>query len=384
MMRVHLPGECEDIVRLQKRAGRAALLESECEALSLLYDRVSVEGPSEEEEILALLTRPFSRRLAIPEYYQYTSLHVYGWFLSHYRRDPLRGSLVALHTTLVDLLSVEEQGARLGEATPAYIHERIRGLRGLLGQLDEIPVDRNGPLFVADVLKGSKKDAQEQWRAFVLARCTGFPKSQVHDEYIFLRSVHACEIVFFQVRWLALRISEMIAVDRKEAVFLLGQLTSFAELLNKIFDVLKTMSPERFMSFRAQTGNASAVQSLNHHAMEIAVFGFDPGRASVFDGFEHLKRLNEPLFREHASLRSVVEATADGALAEGFAKLDRCLLRWRGGHYGFARKYLPVDIKGSGGTEGAPYLKRFIKKDDCQSGGQRPGTDSELARFFFC
>nr|UQE86020.1 tryptophan 2,3-dioxygenase [Archangium gephyra] len=382
-MRVHLPGYCEDIAQRQKKAGRAALPAAEREELSRLYDRVSVEGPTEEEEILALLTRPFSRRLAIPEYYQYTSLHVYDWFLSHYREDLLRGSIVALHTTLVDLLSVEEQEARSDEAPPAYLHERIRGLRGLLGQLDEIAVDRNGPVFVADVLKDSKKDATEQWRAFVLARCTGFRRSTAHDEYIFLRSVHACEVVFFLVRWLALRVTERIEAERKEAVFLLGQLTAFADLLNRIFDVLKTMSPERFMSFRAQTGAASAVQSLNHHAMEIAIFGFDPKRASVFDGFEHLKRLNEPLFREHESLRSVIAAAADGELAEGFAKLDRCLLRWRGGHYGFARKYLPADIKGSGGTEGAPYLKRFIKKDDCLSGGQSPGVDGELARFYF-
>lgn len=365
-----LSDRCENIARMQRSRGRIALTDAERDDLASLYDESVANQFSEDVEIVRLLTRSFSRSESIPEYYRYTSLHVYDWFLAHYRDDPVCASVIAMRATLVNLVARERTETNRHDTAPGHIEERLARLGRLLDQIDTMVLNPAGTVRGRDLADRAERDAALRWQLFLLVQCTGFPQSNDHNEHVFLRSVHACELVFYLVRWIACRTTLAVNARESDAAFWLAQLATCAALLNGIFHVLKTLSPQQFMSFREATGAASAVQSVNFHLMEIAVYGYDPRKAEVFDRFSHLQELNDPPFRHHRSLREAVLGASDPKLIAAFAKAERILLTWRGRHYGFGRLYLSNDIKGSGGTEGAGYLKRFVDKNDFLPGDQ--------------
>ncbi|MGC0417968.1 tryptophan 2,3-dioxygenase family protein [Embleya sp. AB8] len=375
-----LPDDAEDMVRMQGARGRAGLTEAVRNRLATRHDDTTLgAGSGPEQEIVRLLTRPFSRKEQIPEYYRYTSLHVYDWFLAHYPDDPIAAGIVAIQATVADLTAREAARAEQpGEAAP-YLPERLDRLRQLVARLDEVVVDPVGPLRGADLRERAKNDATLRWRLFVLTRCTAFPQSADANEHIFLRSVHSCELGFYLVRWAACRaITAIMAGDHPTAAFRIEQVGACSELLNAVFHTLKTLSPEQFMAFREATGAASAVQSLNFHLAELALFGYDPRKFEVFSRFGHLRMLNDPPYRDHRPLRAAVADSASPELTTAFDAVERSLLNWRGRHYGFGRLYLPRQLKGSGGTEGAGYLKTFVNKDSCLPGEPGPVHEAML------
>jgi tryptophan 2,3-dioxygenase len=365
-----LPGRGEGIARMQRARGRIALTDAERNVLSALYDESVVNQSSEDAEVVRLLTRSFSRGENIPEYYRYTSLHVYDWFLAHYRDDLVCASVIAMRTTLVDLVAHERTEADRHDTAPEHIGERLARLERLLDQIDTMVLNPAGTVRGRDLADRAERDAALRWQLFLLIQCTGFPQSDDHNEYMFLRSVQVCDIVFYLIRWIACRATLAVNSREFDAAFWLDQLATCAALLDGIYHVLKTLSPQQFMNFREATGDSSAVQSINFHLMEIAVYGYDPRKTEVFDRFSHLQELNNSSFRHHWSLREAVRAVSDPKLTAVFAKVERILLAWRGRHYGIARLYLPKNIKGSGGTDGAAYLKRFVDKNDFLPGVQ--------------
>lgn len=71
-----LPAACAELAAWLHATPLAELPDDEVLRLSERYE-AAVAGPeTHENEILRLLTRSFSRRLDIPEYYRYTGLHV--------------------------------------------------------------------------------------------------------------------------------------------------------------------------------------------------------------------------------------------------------------------------------------------------------------------
>lgn len=373
-----------EIAGLQRVRGRSGLDDSELDLLAKLHDGVdNIPGEDEETVVTGLLTRPFSGRLTIPEYYQYTCMHVYGWFLGQYPEDPVGGALLMAHATLADLVAVE-RAAWTDADRPDHIVERIKGLDDVLASLRDVPVDRIANIRVGDLVDRAAADPALRRRLGLLVECTRFLRSDRHEEHIFLRSVQACEMLFFLIRRLAV---EVVATQHEfpgRAVGRLAQAEDCARLLNEIFQVLRTLSPELFMSFRDATGAASAVQSLNFHAMDIAVYGYDPRKVEVFESIGHLAVFNDPDVQDHRSLSAALAETQDAALAEGWRRLDRVLSKWRGGHYRFARTYLSSGTKGSGDTEGAVYVKKFLKKDVCLVGANPFGGLPLLSGFLYC
>ncbi|MFE3498978.1 tryptophan 2,3-dioxygenase family protein [Kitasatospora sp. NPDC059160] len=363
-MEPRLPEHCAHIVRIQRERGRAALAPERLDELAGYHDRPPPPADGEadgEAELLGLLTRPFSRTTDIPRYYRYTDLHVFDWFLDQRPDDQLTGAAEALAVSLTALLAVE-RAAPAGAIDPATSAERQQRLRAPLDRVAELTFDPAGAVPLGEALRARENDPRARWNRFVLAECTGFPQSDKHDEHLFLRSVHACEMVFFLVRALVLRAAETCAGDRREARTRLRQAVLTAELLNGVFSALWTMSPERFMEFRAETGDASAVQSMNYHAMEIVLYGLDPEKEKVLAEYGHLAELRGILAEEWQAQGARVRAAGDGEMDRHLDALLRVLRRWRGRHYGFAVRYLTPELTGSGGTEGANYLKKFVEK----------------------
>ncbi|MFJ9691438.1 hypothetical protein [Kitasatospora sp. NPDC101183] len=355
------------LARLQRERGRSLLEQTDRDYLAAVHAQALSAGNSEDAETTRLLTRPFSTELPIPDYYRYTCMHVYSWFLDRYPEDPVDGALLALHETLADLVEVE-RAAWDEDARPQHVVERIELLTGVLAKIRAVPLDPVAGVSVGDRLRHVAADPVLGRRLALLVECSRFPRSDEHEEYIFLRSVQASEMVFFVLRRLATEVAAGMETFPARSAFRLAQANECAELVSAIFEALTTLTPEAFMTFREATGQASAVQSMNYHAMEIALFGFDPRKAEVFARIDHLVVFNDPDVQAHRSLAAAAEDAENEMLTAGWRQLDRTMARWRGSHYRFARTYLPVGTKGSGNTEGAGYVRKFMKKDVCLVG----------------
>jgi tryptophan 2,3-dioxygenase len=377
-----LPGHAEALAERLATTALAELTDGEIADLSRRYDEALEGLATEENEIVLLLTRPFTRRLVIPEYYRYTGLHVFDWFLSR-QDDVFGGCLLAAHATLSELARVEREEADRHAVVPAHIAERLRRLHLLIDQAGEMYVTPGSMLSGTDLVSHAREDERLAWQLSVLKRCSGFRRSDKHDEHIFIRSVQACEVTFFMIRWVARQAILVLEIDRAEFSFRMEQLAACSELLNAIFHMLKTLSPELFMGFRDATGDASALQSLNYHLMELVVYGYDERKAETFAQFAHLGQINNSQLRELRSLRDAARTSADPEVAALFSVVERHLLQWRGRHYGMGRTYLP-NITGSGGTEGAGYLKRFVGKTGLPSGSRIDDPEELVSRFAFC
>ncbi|MFJ4706838.1 hypothetical protein ACIP6I_18595 [Streptomyces anulatus] len=376
-----LTDQQREIARLQRMRGRACLEPAEAEALATLHDSL-LPDPGGADEATALLTRPVSRELEIPEYYRYTCLHVYGWFLDFFPDDPVAGALLALHTTLADLLEVE-RAAWVAGTGPECGDERIKRLDHATVTVRATVVNHLLQVRIGDLVDRAAADPELARRTALLAECTRFPRSDRHEENLFLRAVQCCETLFFLVRRLAVETAATKDEFPARAAARLELAGVCAGLLNDVFSILRTLTPEGFMTFRDFTGAASAVQSLNYHTMEISIYGYDPRKAEVFENVDHLEVLNSEGVRSHHPLSAALADTADQRLEKGWAELDRALAKWRGGHYRFARTYLPSDTPASGGTDGAAYVKRFVKKDACVAGADPFGGLPLLSGFLY-
>ncbi|OLF09096.1 hypothetical protein BLA60_21165 [Actinophytocola xinjiangensis] len=377
-----LPGRSDALARRLAGTALAHLDDASVSALSADHERLLEDPATEEGDVLLLLTRQFSLSLPIPDYYRYTTLHVVEWFLSQHD-DAFGASLLAIHATLTELSRLERKEAGRHTTVPEHLVERLRRLHPLIDQVTEMYIAPYSPLRGVNLVEGVDGDEQLARGLTILKRCTGFRRSDKHDEHVFLRMVIACELVFYMIRWTARQAIRAIGEDRAEFLFRMGQLTACSELLSAIFHVLRTLSPELFLSFREETGNASAVQSMNYHLMELVVYGYDGRKEEIFTKLDHLRPIRSDELRAFRSLRDVVTESGDQELVDAFRAVDRALLTWRGRHYGFGRAYLP-DMQGSGGTEGAAYLKRFVNKDGLPSGARLRDTEDLLSRFAFC
>ncbi|MFJ3663406.1 hypothetical protein ACIPPM_23395 [Streptomyces sp. NPDC090119] len=357
---LQFPGRCDEVIQLQQRAGRQALTADERDLLAKLYEETYTDRRG-GSEVMRLLTRSFSRE-PIPEYYRYSSLHVYSWFLGLHPTEPVIGAVLALEATLADLDAVERRAApRLTAAD--HTEERLRRLDALREQIGRLRVETGGDTTAAEIICRARDDGLARWQALVLTRCSGFLASDDHHENIFLRSVQACELAFYLIRYFAVRARMSIGRGQGQAHALMAQLAHYVELPSHIFHMLQTLTPDLFLAFRDATGEASAVQSLNYHMMELVMYGYDARKTEAYSRFDHLHDLTVPPLRSVRSLRVAVLKSGDPELTEALAGIERTLLTWRGRHYGFGRRYLP-GVKGSGGTEGAGYLKRFVHKDN--------------------
>jgi tryptophan 2,3-dioxygenase len=376
---LQLPGRCDEIAELQERAGRIELTADDREMLVKLYDEARTED-SATSEVMRLLTRPFSRE-PIPEYYRYSKLHVYDWFLELHPAEPLVGAVLALDATLADLAEVERSAApRLTEAD--HPQERARRLDLLREQIGLLPVEIGGGTTAAEVIERARNDDLARWQAYVLTRCSGFLASGDHHEHLFLRAVQSCELAFYLIRFLTVRARRSIDRADGEAPGLMALLARYAELPNHVFHLLQTLTPDLFLRFRDATGEASAVQSLNYHLMELVLYGHDARKVEAYLRFEHLRELTVPPPSSARPLCDAVAEAADPELVEALGAVERALLTWRGRHYGFGRRYLP-GVKGSGGTEGAGYLKRFVHKDGLVPEPSAPAPGRDLLGFAF-
>jgi len=228
------------------------------------------------------------------------------------------------------------------------------------------------------------------------------PLSGAHDELLFIIQHQTSEL------WMKLAIHEirsaMAALRRDELLPAFKMLTRVArifEQLNNAWDVLRTMTPSEYTTFRASLGQSSGFQSFQYRAIEflagnrnaamlaphahraevtaaleeilaapslydealrlLARQGFDIGADALRQDWRGSREANDAV-RE--AWRAVYAAPDRHwllyELAEKLVDFEDYFRRWRFNHVTTVERIIGLK-RGTGGTSGVSYLRKMIE-----------------------
>jgi tryptophan 2,3-dioxygenase len=223
-----------------------------------------------------------------------------------------------------------------------------------------------------------------------------------HDEMLFIIQHQTSEL------WMKLALHELdaarqaIASDRtREAFKMLARISRIFEQLNNAWDVLRTMTPSDYTTFREGLGQSSGFQSHQYRLIEFAVgnrnlallrphahrpdtlalLQAELARPSLYDeALRHLARAGHPvpadvLLRDLSQawvarddVRAVWETIYRDPkahweayeLAEKLVDFEDYFRRWRFNHVTTVERVIGFK-RGTGGTSGVNYLKRMLE-----------------------
>ncbi|NTT85678.1 tryptophan 2,3-dioxygenase [Tabrizicola fusiformis] len=223
-----------------------------------------------------------------------------------------------------------------------------------------------------------------------------------HDEMLFIIQHQTSEL------WMRLALHEleaaraMIAADRaREAFKMLARIARIFEQLNNAWEVLRTMTPSDYTTFREGLGQSSGFQSWQYRLIEYAVgnrnlamlrphahradltakLEAELARPSLYDeALRHLARAGLPvpadvLARDlrqawvaHPGVQAVWETVYRDPqqyweayeLAEKLMDFEDYFRRWRFNHVTTVERVIGLK-RGTGGTSGANYLRKMLE-----------------------
>lgn len=227
------------------------------------------------------------------------------------------------------------------------------------------------------------------------------PLSDVHDEMLFIIQHQTSEL------WMKLAIHELSAArdalirrDTAPMFKMLARVSRIFEQLNNAWDVLRTMTPADYTTFRASLGPSSGFQSWQYRMIEFVLGNRNP---AMLKPHEHVPDIRAGLAREmarpsfydetvgflfdsldghrnampvprldcpHASdpairarWKIVYEDTETYwtlyELGEKLVDLEDYFRRWRFNHVTTVERVIGFR-RGTGGTSGVPYLRRML------------------------
>lgn len=228
------------------------------------------------------------------------------------------------------------------------------------------------------------------------------PLSDKHDELLFIIQHQTSEL------WMKLALHEMAAAREfimqdsfRQAFKTLTRVARIFEQLNSAWDVLRTMTPNEYVSFRDDLGESSGFQSYQYRLIEYITGNRN---AALLAPHKHRPELTALLEEELArpSLYNVVHAAGlrgglilpadsahrhpreawvfDPAIASGWAEVYRnpqqywvlyelaeklidfedYFRRWRFNHVTTVERIIGFK-RGSGGTAGVSYLRKMLE-----------------------
>ena len=227
------------------------------------------------------------------------------------------------------------------------------------------------------------------------------PLSAAHDEMLFIIQHQTSEL------WMRLALHELhaardtlVAHDIRPAFKLLARVTRIFEQLNSAWDVLRTMTPSDYTTFREALGQSSGFQSAQYREIEFVLGNRNPAmirphahrpdvadrltteltQPSLYDtAVARLTRAvgvpAEAMVRDrskpHAPNAALQAAWAEVyrtpeqhwdlyELAEKLVDLEDYFRRWRFNHVTTVERVIGLK-RGTGGTGGVSYLKRMLE-----------------------
>jgi len=227
------------------------------------------------------------------------------------------------------------------------------------------------------------------------------PLSDAHDEYLFIIQHQTTEL------WMKLALHEMTAIrveiakDNLQPCFkMLTRVARILEQLNSAWDVLRTMTPSEYTTFRDALGQSSGLQSHQYRAIEFIVGNKNPAmlkphahvpsvqsylkqllnETSIYDevlqllarrGFtidaDMLQRDWSQTYQSNDSVREAWHKIySDPAgnwelyeLAEKLIDFEDYFRRWRFNHVTTVERIMGFK-RGTGGTSGVAYLQKML------------------------
>jgi tryptophan 2,3-dioxygenase len=217
------------------------------------------------------------------------------------------------------------------------------------------------------------------------------PRSDEHDEPLFIAIHQVYELWFKQLLHELAHLQEVLAKgDTAHATRTLRRVLSVFKVIVAQVDVLETMTPSQFTSFRARLDASSGFQSAQFRELEAVLGRRDPGvvahhhgspslaaamaRPTLFDSFlaylvvhgypvpsslldrdvtrpwEASEELQSVLLRVYA------DDGGPSTIAEYLVDLDEGLQEWRYRHVKMVERTIGTKA-GTGGSPGAAYLR---------------------------
>ncbi len=228
------------------------------------------------------------------------------------------------------------------------------------------------------------------------------PLSGAHDEMLFIIQHQTSEL------WMKLAIHELvaarkaIAANRLQLSFkMLSRVARIFEQLNSAWDVLRTMTPSEYTTFRDALGQSSGFQSWQYRLIEFAVgnrnrallkphahskkitaiLTEELARPGLYDtvlgslahhGFDLPKDVLDRDWSKTHTANEKVEAAWRTIyqqpekywelyeLAEKLVDFEDYFRRWRFNHVLTVERIIGAK-RGTGGTSGVPYLRRMLE-----------------------
>ena len=228
------------------------------------------------------------------------------------------------------------------------------------------------------------------------------PRSADHNEMLFIVQHQATEL------WMKLAIHELRAArdhiradDLQPAFKMLSRVARIMAQLNQSWDVLSTLTPAEYSSFRGSLGAASGFQSFQYRMVEFLLGNKDAllmephrHRPDLFDTLRELHEApslydeairvlsrrgfavsRESVERDWTSLRAYDETVCAAwvevyrgtakhwelyELAEKLVDLEDAFRQWRFRHATTVERIIGLK-RGTGGTSGVGYLRRVVE-----------------------
>lgn len=279
-----------------------------------------------------------------------------------------------LSVLLNDWLSFEQSGIRKFAAgeyqkknfVPELVDRRVRDLERLLAGIERYDLGYS--------IHGCEQFSQHEHRIdsdhlgsahdgmLGLAILTGLPSSNYHDEYMFLRLVQITECVFGVVGKGIGACADLYAQHkRREMVDIFRSLNVLMDFLLEVFSLLDTLKVGNFVNgFRADTGDAGAIQSNKYQYLESILSGISSQKMETLRQIKELKNLEGLKSPAIPTLRDlyqrIVEEGCDPDLEYFSRRLLKVFQAWKSKHFGVASKQLPEGFVGNS-FGGVGYLK---------------------------
>jgi tryptophan 2,3-dioxygenase len=210
------------------------------------------------------------------------------------------------------------------------------------------------------------------------------PRSDEHDEVLFIVIHQVYELWFKQLLHELAALQRHLADGRTpQALHTLRRILTILKVVVAQIDVLETMTPRQFTSFRARLDASSGFQSAQFRELEAVLGRRDPSvfehypagsaarariadamaRPSLFDSFlTFLTKAGYPVATDNVRdvLLAVYRDDGEPAqVAERLVDLDEGLQEWRYRHVKMVERTIG-DKSGTGGSSGAAYLRATL------------------------
>lgn len=193
------------------------------------------------------------------------------------------------------------------------------------------------------------------------------PRSEEHDEMLFIIVHQVYELWFKEILHELKFLQQSLAAGH--TAHALGTLKRILTILKTVVaqvDVLETLTPTQFMTFRSRLESASGFESAQFRALETAL-GVHGGGAGLFDSYlSYLSKMGYAMPSEKSSpaiqevLLSVYKDDGEAAqVAERLVDLDEGFQEWRYRHVKMVERTIG-DKPGTGGSSGAEYLRQTL------------------------